>query len=69
MIVEYVGGPLCGQAKNVNALLSEFVEIHAPAPDQRWDVTYMRSGLRMGEGNRRFRYDFAGQRRVEPSSL
>lgn len=66
MIVEFVGGPLCGQVKTVNALASEYDEAYSPCLGEHWQATYARSGLKTERG---FRYNFAGQRRVEPSSL
>jgi hypothetical protein len=65
VIVEYVGGPLCGQVKTVNALASEYDEAYSPRLGEHWEVTYARSGLRTGRG---FRYNFAGQRRVDTAS-
>jgi hypothetical protein len=66
MLLEFVGGPLCGQGHNVNALPAEYDAVYLPAPGQEWRVTYQRSGLRMARDSRVFRYNFAGQRLAQP---
>ena len=65
--IEFVGGPLCGTLHSVEELPAEYDAAHLPGNGQEWRVTYMRSGLRMGNGSRNFRYNFAGQRLAQPA--
>ena len=69
MKLEFVGGPLDGQQHQVNALPAEYDAAHRPGDGQEWRVTYVRSGLLMKGELPVYRYNFAGQRRAEPSSL
>lgn len=59
MKLEFVGGPLCGQVRDVAALPSSIDASYA-VPPKAWVVKYVRTGTKLSNGS--YRYQFASQR-------
>jgi hypothetical protein len=57
--IEFVGGPKCGDTRDVDRLPSS-IETSYTVPPRSWIVTYQRTGAKTNGGN--YRYAFAGQR-------
>lgn len=67
MILEFVGGPLCGQTHTVNLLPAEYDAAYLVGDlQQEWRVMYKRTGMTM-QKSRNYRYVFAGQRLADRS--
>lgn len=65
MTLEFVGGPNCGETRNVQALPASIETTHKVG-SRCWIVTYRRTGERTV--NKAYRYIFAGQRDLVPVS-
>lgn len=66
MKIEFVGGPLCGESREVTAMPSSIDAMHR-VPPKEWVVSYRRTGVKLRSSSA-YRYDFAGQRLLAHSA-